>query len=101
MKTLKHPGSLADLAPKLFPNSPIEVSLEDGEYHIYIEGEWNRKCKSLREVGGQVDNIIFKQYGDDWWYPSTRVNPGWHKWPSVSVASLAQWTSGEHAQEAA
>ena len=84
--------TLADLSDKLFPHTPIEVSLEEGEYHIYVEGEWNRKSKTLFEVNEQVANII-KLYGDDWWYPSTRVNGGWHKWPAVSVASLAQWTA--------
>jgi hypothetical protein len=93
MKTArKYLGTLADLSDRLFPHTPIEVSLEDGEYHIYVEGEWNRKSKTIREVVDQVFNII-KLYGDDWWYPSTRVNAGWSKWPAVSVTSLAQWTA--------
>lgn len=93
MKTArKSPRSLAELSDKLFPNSPIEVSIEEGEYHIYVEGEWNRKSKTLAEVIEQVANII-KLYGDDWWYPSTRINPGWIKWPAVNVASLAKWTA--------
>lgn len=90
--TRKSRRSLAELSDKLFPNTPIEASIEEGEYHIYVEGEWNRKSKTLFEVAEQIDNII-KLYGDDWWYPNTRVNPGWHKWPAVSVASLAQWTA--------
>lgn len=93
MKTArKSPRTLADLSDYLFPNTPIEVAIEEGEYHIYVEGEWSRKSKTLFEVDEQVANII-KLYGDDWWYPSTRVNPGWHKWPAVNVTSLAQWTA--------
>jgi hypothetical protein len=96
MKTRKKtPRSLADIAEKLFPNSPIEVVHEDKEYHIYVEGQWNRKSETLPEVFGQVDNILF-QYGDDWWYPSTRINPTWAKWPAVSVASLAGFTGRQH-----
>jgi len=93
MKTArKSPRSIAELSDKLFPNSPIEVAIDGSEYHIYVEGEWNRKSDTLREVIEQIDNII-KLYGDDWWYPSTRVNPCWHKWPAVNVVSLAKWTA--------
>ena len=65
MKTArKSRRSLAELSDKLFPNTPIEASIEEGEYHIYVEGEWNRKSKTLFEVAEQIDNII-KLYGEE------------------------------------
>lgn len=72
---------------KLFPNTPIEVKFEDGEWHIWVEGEWHSKEERLDGLRKQVANII-KLYGDDWCYPSTRVNPTWPGWAKISNADL-------------
>lgn len=76
------------LRDKLFPHSPIEVTFEGEEWHIYMEGQWHSRVKLLEEVVLQVKWLI-KTYGDDWYYPSTRVNPGWVGWDSISKVDLS------------
>lgn len=94
-KQVKKPTCLADLADKFYPNSPVQVTIEDGEFHIYIEGQWHSRVETFPEVLLDL-KFIFKAYGDDWFYPSTRVNPTWEGWSQITEFSLAQWmlTSG-------
>lgn len=80
----------AELRDKLFPHSPIEVNFEDEEWHIYMEGEWHSRVKLIEEVVFQVTWLI-KTYGDDWYYPSTRVNPRWVGWDTISEVDLVNF----------
>lgn len=91
-KTRRRPSimSLQQLADKLFPITPIEARLEDGEYHVYVEGQWCAKEISLNDVETRLLELIENQ-GDDWFYPSTRVVPDWAGWNRISMVELAQF----------
>jgi hypothetical protein len=90
------PNTLADLAGLLFPRSPIEVDYDHTmiggekvyEWHIYVEGQWFDKEKTLPELAMRVYEIIESQ-GSDWSTVPLRVAPDWSKWSQVSAVDLA------------
>jgi hypothetical protein len=88
---------LTSVRDKLFPHTPIEVKHEADAgqyfYHIYMEGEWHSKVSFEDEVVRQV-HWLAKTYGDDWYYPSTRVAPDWEGWKQISQMDLSRFREG-------
>lgn len=95
------PLLLKSVENKMFPYSAIEVKPETQgsltDYHIYIEGEWHSKVPTEDEAVRQVRWLI-KTYGDDWYYPSTRVNQTWTGWKQIDPQDLYKWTEAYRGQ---
>lgn len=83
-----------ELSAFLFPATPVEVIFEDGEYHIFIEGDWHGKEIDLEGVQLHAEEA-FDAYGEDWLCPSVRMCPEWEGWDKVDVFSLAAMIYGE------
>lgn len=109
----------------LFPNTPIEVEEENGEWHIYVEGQWHARIverypdkpvpedmpeelsfddfapKRAGRLLKHADVLFLEvrrlvaHHGDDWQYVSTRINPEWAKWPDVQLNTVAEIYNGE------
>lgn len=100
------PRTLADIADRLFPHSPIEVHKDFTiiagekveEFHVYIEGQWYSKEEDFRLLVSDIANIIHLQ-GDDWYYPSTRVVPDWVGWARISQCDLAEFRGWKRVPE--
>lgn len=94
MSRERRPLQLSDVADKLFPHTPIQVETEPFGgvlyWHIYMEGKWHSKIPSEEECVRQVRWLV-KTYGDDWFYPSTRVEPQWEGWEKISKSDLLQF----------
>lgn len=78
----------------LQPSTPITVQFEDGEYHVYVEGQWHSRHADLASVNLQVEELI-ETHGDDWLHVCTRINPDWEGWKEISFFDLLALVCGE------
>lgn len=77
----------------LFPNTPIEVRIEEGRgsmlyFAVWEEGEWYHDCHTIRELDWVVKHLVKVSVG--WATPSGRMNPSWPKWSQVNIANMCE-----------
>jgi hypothetical protein len=76
----------------LFPNTPLEVRVEEGRnrmlfYAVWNEGQWYHDCNTIPELEFIVKHVA-KMDMLYWTSPVLRINPDWPDWPRVNIFNL-------------